>query len=308
MDHDAPLLLVEDLKVTLGGKMAVDGASLSIARGEVLGLVGESGCGKTMTALSLIGLVPPEARVSGRIVFDGIDVLDLPEKEIRRIRGRGIAYIFQDPASALNPFLTIGSQMMDAIMAHGDAGREEASMKAMEMLRSAGLPDALSICSAYPHQLSGGMKQRVMIALALSCNPKLIIADEPTTALDTTVQASILALLGKAVRENGISMLLITHDLSIAASLSASICVMYSGRIIEHACTEELFRNPLHPYTKELLHPSGRRLAPPSRSGCPFHPVCPKRMDICTRKAPTMAGVGGHASSCWLNQREGSDA
>ncbi len=288
------LLEVENLHTTFGDDVAVvAGASFEIARGQTLALVGESGCGKSMTALSIMRLVPVPGRISaGRIVFDGRDLLALDERQMRRLRGDRIAMIFQEPMSSLNPVLTVGAQIVESLRLHRGLALRAARRRCVELLREVGIPDPQRRVGEYPHQMSGGMRQRVMIAMALACQPDLLIADEPTTALDVTVQAQILELLRRLQVEHQMAILLITHDLGIVAGCAQRVCVMYSGRIVESAPAAELFARPQHPYTQALLEsvprlevggPTPRRLKvipgevprPEQRpGGCAFHPRC----------------------------------
>jgi len=255
-----PLLEVRDLHIGFlqeGRQIApaVIGASLKLFEGEILGLVGESGSGKSVTALSITRLLPAQAKVtSGRIIFDGADMLELPEEALRKVRGSKISYVFQDPASSLNPVFTVGDQIVEAIMLHRGIGRSEASDLAVGSLADVGMPSPSEIMFSYPHQLSGGMRQRAMIALAVSCGPRLLIADEPTTALDVTVQAQILELLLTLKERLGLTVLLITHDLSIVSRVAQKTAVMQRGRIVEYGDTELIYKKPSHPYTKGLIN------------------------------------------------------
>ena len=305
---EAPLLSVDDLRVYFdtprGVVRAVDGVSFSVNRGETRAIVGESGCGKSMTALALLQLVPEPAGYvdSGRIRFEGGDLLDLTWDRMRAIRGREIGMIFQEPMTSLNPTFTIGWQLREAMVIHGMSARD-ADARSVELLERIGLKDARAALRQYPHELSGGMRQRVMIAIALSNRPKLLIADEPTTALDVTVQAQILSLIRELQAENGMAVLLITHDLGIVAEVADNVSVMYAGQIVEDAPTRDLFRNPLHPYTKGLfasLPTRNRRGAdlavlegivpdaaawPPA---CRFAPRCPSCWASCETVAPVI--------------------
>jgi len=280
----------------------VDGVSFDLERGEVLALVGESGSGKSMTALSILRLVPKPGRVvEGEIRFDGRDLLDLSVGEMRKIRGKRIAMIFQEPMTALNPVLRVGDQVVEALELHGRIARADARARVRALFAEVGIPDPEARFDAYPHQLSGGLKQRVMIAMALSTRPEILIADEPTTALDVTIQAQILALLRDLQRERGTAILLITHDLGIVNELADRIAVMYAGRLVELAPRAELLRDPLHPYTRGLLASipalatRGQRLheipgVVPSPShwpkGCRFAPRCPRRFEPCDAQDP----------------------
>jgi oligopeptide/dipeptide ABC transporter ATP-binding protein len=302
----ARLLEVSDLKTYFftrrGTVKAVDQVSFGLARGQTLGLVGESGCGKSVTALSILRLVPPPGRiVGGKIFFEGVDLLGLTGEQMRQIRGRRIAMIFQDPLTSLNPVLTVGYQIAEAVLAHENVSKREAWHRAIEMMRAVAIADAPQRARSYPHELSGGLRQRAMIAMALVCRPDLLIADEPTTALDVTLQADILDLLARLREEFNLSVLLITHDLGIVAHTADHVAVMYAGQIVEMAPVGELFKNPQHPYTRGLLRclptlgDDGRRsrrleaiegtvpnLAslPP---GCPFAERCPEVVAECRR-------------------------
>ena len=290
------LLDVQDLRVRFatedGVVKAVDGVSLSVEAGKMLGVVGESGSGKSVSMLTVMGLTRAEnATISGAAGFEGRDVLSMPDEELRRVRGNDIAMIFQDPLSSLHPFFRVGTQIVEAMQAHRDISDAAARDRAVELLGMVGIPDPRQRLDAYPHELSGGMRQRAMIAMALSNEPKLLIADEPTTALDVTVQAQILQLLARLQRELGMAVVLITHDLGVVAEVTDQIVVMYAGRIVEAASTERIFRAPEHPYTWGLLQsiprldkPRDEPLVPiaglpPSLinlpTGCSFHPRCP---------------------------------
>ncbi len=319
-----PLLTVEDLRVRFdtedGVVNAVDGISYRVAAGQTLGIVGESGSGKSVSSLTTLGLTQKQgARVEGRMMFGGRDLLTLPEEELRQIRGNEIAMIFQDPLSSLHPFYKVGTQLAEAVLAHQHVGRAAARERAIELLRLVGIPDPGRRVDQYPHEFSGGMRQRAMIAMALANEPKLLIADEPTTALDVTVQAQILALLEELQDRLGMAVIIITHDLGVVAQIADEIGVMYAGRIVEHASTEEIFAAPQHPYTwgllksiprldtargEDLVPISGR---PPSLinrpSGCFFHPRCPyvreehRRVDPPLKPVP---GRAGHEAACLL--------
>jgi len=253
------LLEVDDLRTYFGTRegtvRAVDGVSFSVERGRTLGIVGESGCGKSVTALSIMGLIPkPPARIeSGSVVFDGSDLTELSEKELEDVRGRQIAMIFQDPMTCLNPTFKIGTQITETLRRHLDMTKGEARARAVELLEEVGIPQAAERLDDYPHRFSGGMRQRVMIAIALSCNPKLLIADEPTTALDVTIQAQILDLLERLREEHQMAMIIITHDMGVIAEAADDVAVMYAGQIVEQAPVLELFDHPEHPYTEALL-------------------------------------------------------
>jgi oligopeptide/dipeptide ABC transporter ATP-binding protein len=294
---------------------AVDGVSLSISRGEIFGLVGESGCGKSTTGFAIVRLVsPPGKIVGGRLLFKNENLLDKTEDEMRQIRGREISMIFQEPTMSLNPVLSVGDQLSEAILLHVTSNKKEALGLALDLLKKVGVADAERVVDRYPHELSGGMAQRVMIAMAFSCSPDLVIADEPTTALDVTTEAQILELLKEMVREIGTSALLITHDLGIVAENCTRVGVMYAGKVVEIADVSTIFKTPQHPYTVALLEaiPKFRTrkaflneikgdvpslLNPPS--GCRFHPRCEYAMDICARLDPPLVEVGSqHFVSC----------
>ncbi len=306
---------------------AVDGVSFELFRGETLGLVGESGCGKSVTALSIMRLVsePPGRLVGGQVLAGGRDLLQLSDKEMCEVRGDEVAMIFQEPMTSLNPVLTCGYQIAEAVELHQKVSKVEARNRAVEMLRLVGIPGPEQRVDEYPHQLSGGMRQRVMIAMALSCNPQVLIADEPTTALDVTVQAQILELLARLQDELGMAILLITHDLAVVAEVAERVAVMYAGQVVECTQTESLFAGPRHPYTKGLLKsiprldeerdrleiidgavPDFRQLP----SGCRFHPRCPLATDQCREAAPPLEELfsghqvsdlesAGHFVACW---------
>jgi oligopeptide/dipeptide ABC transporter ATP-binding protein len=304
---------------------AVDGVSFHIDEGETLGLVGESGCGKSVTALSLVRLVPPPGRlVAGRIIYKGTDLTALPEKEMRRFRGREIALVFQEPMAALNPVFTVGYQIAEGLIVHGLMRKKEALAEAARLMEVVRIPDATRRVRDYPHQMSGGMRQRVMIAMALACRPSLLVADEPTTALDVTIQAEILDLLRRLKDEYHLSLLLISHNLGVIAETADRVAVMYAGRIVEEARAADLFASPKHPYTSGLLRsiprlgeagpgPGGRRkrlqaiegnvpdlLKLPS--GCHFHPRCPDVLQECSRFEPRFlppAGAAGRSVACF---------
>jgi peptide/nickel transport system ATP-binding protein len=329
-EQPAPLLAVSDLRThffTRGGVVrAVDGISFSLAKGETLAIVGESGSGKSVTALSILRLIasPPGRVVGGSIQFEGVDILNLAMAELRSIRGNDISMIFQDPMTSLNPVLTIGRQIGETIMLHQKVGQAVATRRAIEMLDNVRIADAARRVTEYPHQLSGGMRQRVMIAMALACNPKLLIADEPTTALDVTVQAQILDLMQEMKRKTGAAIILITHDLGVVAEVAQRVVVMYAGRKVEEAPVRELFRRPRHPYTLGLLGSlpklgtswSGSR---PKRlpvipgmvpalnqkiAGCAFAPRCAYATERCHSEAPPIASVAsGHMAACFHSDR-----
>jgi peptide/nickel transport system ATP-binding protein len=316
-----PLLAIRNLSVhftTAGGVIrAVDGATLALNPGETLGLVGESGSGKSVTALSVTGILPHPARVAGgRIDFDGRDLLQCHPDVLRRIRGRDIGMIFQEPMTALNPVMTIGRQVAEPVVTHFGLSRSAARAKTIRWLERVRLPSAKSRLGAYPHELSGGMRQRVMIAMAMICRPRLLIADEPTTALDVTTQQQILALMDGLKRELATAMLLITHDLGVVAQHAGHVAVMYAGRIVETAAVHALFQRPLHPYTRGLIAATPQLGMPrgplpeisgtppdPTRriSGCSFADRCPDVFEHCRVDAPRLAPVlPGRQAACWL--------
>ncbi|MBI1943274.1 MAG: ABC transporter ATP-binding protein [Betaproteobacteria bacterium] len=321
------LLEVQELKTTFttaaGLVRAVDGVSWEVNEGETVALVGESGCGKSVSALSIMRLVaPPTGRIeSGRILYKGRDLLALTEPEMQRVRGREIAMVFQEPMTSLNPVLTIGRQLTEGLEIHMHMDPPAARVRAIELLGMVGIPDPERRLAQYPHQFSGGMRQRMMIAMALACNPSLILADEPTTALDVTIQAQILELMQSLSRKLGVAMLIITHNLGVVARYADRVNVMYAGRIIERASAEELYANPRHPYTLGLLR-SVPRLDEPRRArldpiegqppdltrlpqGCSFTPRCAFKVRRCDEQAPELAaaGPGGHVSACWESTR-----
>ena len=323
----ATLLEVQSLttQFTTGAGVvrAVDDVSWDIAEGETVALVGESGCGKSVSALSVMRLVPsPGGRiVSGKIVFKGRNLLDLSEEEMRRVRGREIAMIFQEPMTSLNPVLTVGRQLTEGLEIHLGMSSADARRRAMELMAMVGIPDTARRLSQYPHQFSGGMRQRIMIAMALSCQPSLVLADEPTTALDVTIQAQILELMKDLSRRLGVAMLIITHNLGVVARYADRVNVMYAGRIIERGTAREIYANPRHPYTLGLLRsvprldePRRERLAPidgqpPDLTrlppGCAFVPRCAFRVDRCLEQAPALRPVAadGHVAACWEADR-----
>ncbi len=322
-DKEKVILNVEGLqtyfKTDAGILKAVDGVSFVVHEGETVGLVGESGCGKSVTNLSIMRLVPspPGKTVGGKVIFDGKDILQMSEKELRNIRGNKISMIFQDPMTSLNPFLKISTQMIETIRLHQDVTKKEAREKAVEMLRLVGIPKPEQRIDCYPHQFSGGMRQRVMIAMALSCHAKILIADEPTTALDVTIQAQILELIKALTEKFNTAVILITHDLGVVAGMCDKVCVMYAGRIVESSPTEDLFEHPMHPYTEGLiasvpkLDDGGKEKLfsiegqPPNVIDlppcCPFHPRCRKKMGICQAMYPPVYHKDEkHHVACWL--------
>ena len=316
------LLRVEGLRTyfhTRAGEVrAVDGVDLSIERGRTLGVVGESGSGKSVAALSVMRLVDPPGRISAgsRVVFDGRDLVSATDDELRRIRGNDLSMIFQEPMSSLNPVYTVGDQIAEAVRLHRGAGRREALDRAVEMLKLVGIPSPERRVNDYPHQMSGGMRQRVMIAMALSCDPELLIADEPTTALDVTIQAQILELIAELRAELGMSVILITHHLGVVAEMVDEVAVMYAGRVVERGRVEDVFGSPQHPYTEALLHsiprlgmtqsellkvipgivPSPLDLPP----GCRFAARCDYAFQRCLEEDPPLFEAGAQRSACWL--------
>jgi peptide/nickel transport system ATP-binding protein/oligopeptide transport system ATP-binding protein len=302
---------------------AVDGVDFELKPGETLGIVGESGCGKSVTSISVLGLVPnpPGKIIDGEILFEGRDLVKLSESEMQKIRGNDIAMIFQEPMTSLNPVFTIGRQITEAIMLHQKVDKKGARERCIEMLKLVGIPRAEEALDEYPHQFSGGMRQRAMIAMALSCNPKLLIADEPTTALDVTIQAQIIELMRDLKEKLNTAIMLITHDLGVVAEMADHVIVMYAGRVVEEADVIDLFKDPKHPYTiglmksKPTLEGNTRRLdvipgavpnplsMPP---GCAFNPRCPHSMDICREKMPNLINIEGNRKvRCWLYEKEG---
>jgi oligopeptide/dipeptide ABC transporter ATP-binding protein len=316
-----PLLEVQDLSVSFptadGVVQAVRGISFDVDRGRTLGIVGESGSGKSVATQTIVGLTEG-ARVSGHVYFEGRDLLGMSSEQLRHVRGAEIALIFQDPLSSLHPLYRVGWQIVEAIRAHTPVGKKEARLQAIELLRKVGIPEPESRVDAYPHQFSGGMRQRALIAMALALNPKLLIADEPTTALDVTVQAQIVELMKELQAEFGTAIIAITHDLGVIADIADEVLVMYAGQAMERGDRRTLYRQPHHPYTKGLIEAlpseSGakERLVPiPGRppslirlpTGCPFHPRCTSVLERCRTEVPPaqrVAGGDGHVSACWL--------
>jgi len=320
----ARVLEVRDLRVEFRSRgkrvRAVNGVSFHLDDGETLGLVGESGCGKSVTALSIMRLIPrpPGRIVEGEAEFEGRDLLALSDDEIRRVRGNSIAMVFQDPMTSLNPVLSVGRQIGEALRVHRAMGRLAARKRTIELLEQVGIPSARQRVDDYPHQFSGGMRQRVMIAMALSCEPRVLIADEPTTALDVTIQAQILELLKRLQGELGMAMILITHDLGVMAGVADRVCVMYAGYIVESAAVDEAFKLPRHPYTlglhrslPNLVRGPRQRLVPIEglppdlanpQPGCPFQPRCQFRLDRCANENPDLEEVTPlHAIACWVD-------
>jgi peptide/nickel transport system ATP-binding protein len=318
----APLLEVKDLRIEFptrrGTLVAVDGVSFTLAPGEVLGVVGESGAGKSLTGMAVIGLLEPPGRIAaGEVLLEGRRIDRLPPEEMRRLRGRRIGAIFQDPLTSLNPLYTVGDQLVETILTHLDLARDAARRRAIELLAEVGIPAPEARIDHYPHQFSGGMRQRVVIALALCAKPRLVIADEPTTALDVSIQAQIIALLKRLAREHGTAVMLITHDMGVIAETADRVAVMYSGRIAEIGPVREVLQAPRHPYTRGLMGSipkigaalRGTRLAQIEGAmprltaipaGCAFHPRCPQRLARCDAERPELLAADGTRVACWL--------
>jgi oligopeptide transport system ATP-binding protein len=324
----AALLQVKNLKTQFftqdGVVKAVDGVSFDLSEGGTLGIVGESGCGKSVTVLSVMRLIPqpPGKIVGGEVIFDGLDLVKVSDEQIRRVRGNKIAMVFQDPMTSLNPVLTINQQISEALELHLGMNKAEARKRTIELLEIVGISEAAQRVDDYPHQFSGGMRQRSMIAMALSCSPQLLIADEPTTALDVTIQAQIIELVKRLQKELGMAVIWITHDLGVVAGLCQRVIVMYAGHIIEQANIKELYSNPSHPYTLGLLGSIPRLDAvrkskltpieglPPdlidAPPGCPFVPRCAYAIDICTQERPALRTVAPeHQIACWVDVKGG---
>ncbi len=325
------LLEVENLRIEIPGRrgtlVAVDDISFSIGEGEVLGVVGESGAGKSLTGAAVIGLLEPPCRIAGgQILFDGKRIDNLPYEQLRRIRGRHIGMVFQDPLTSLNPLYTVGRQLTETILTHTDLSEKGARKRAIELLQEVGIPAAERRVDQYPHEFSGGMRQRVVIALALCANPRLIIADEPTTALDVSIQAQIITLLKRLCREHGAAVMLVTHDMGVIAETADRVAVMYAGRIVEIGPVAEVVLRAKHPYTEGLMgsiplvgHDVARLTqidgAMPRLNaiptGCAFNPRCPKAFERCRRARPELESVGATEAACWLYdeapERSGTD-
>lgn len=323
MNDKPDLLEVRGLKTYFrtehGVVPSVDGVSFALKRGEVVGIVGESGSGKSVTAYSIAGLIDSSGRIeAGEIVYNGQDLTRLTKKELRKLQGSEISMVFQEPYTSLNPLLTSGYQIAESIREHQRVGKKEARRRSVTMLKKVGIPHPETVYDAYPHELSGGMRQRVMIALALACGPKLLIADEPTTALDVTIQAQILRLMRDLQDELSTAIILITHDVGVVAEMADKVIVMYAGQVVEEGDVFELFRSPKHPYTKGLLHSTPKihsdkeQLEPipgtvpsPSHmpSGCRFHPRCPYATYKCTTRSPELQEVkSAYGVRCWLHE------
>jgi peptide/nickel transport system ATP-binding protein len=316
----ATLLKVKDLSTHFhlahGTLKAVDGVDFSLEEGETLAIVGESGCGKSVTAYSIMRLIIAPGRIeSGEVLFAGQDLMQLPAEDMRNLRGNRISMIFQEPMTSLNPVLTVGTQITEGLILHRRLSKDEAHAEGVRLLQQVGIPSPAARFNDYPHQLSGGMRQRIVIAMALACHPQLLIADEPTTALDVTIQAQILELIDRLKRESGMGLVLITHDLGIVAERAHHTAIMYAGRIVEYARTDELFRDPLHPYTQGLLGSLPQNATPgqPLRTisgqvpnllsdppGCGFCERCSEKTWLCLKERPVMKEVGaGHLVRCW---------
>jgi len=321
------ILKVDDLRTYFntddGIVKAVDGVSFDLKKGEMLGIVGESGSGKSVTNLSLMKLIPspPGKIMSGTAMLDGEDIFKMNDSEIRKLRGNRIGMIFQDPMTSLNPFLRISTQMIETIVLHQGKDKDAARERAVEMLEMVGIPNPEARINDYPHQFSGGMRQRVMIAMALSCDPEILIADEPTSALDVTIQAQIIEVMQALCRKLNTAVIMITHDLGVVAGICDTVCVMYAGRIVEKGSNDEIFKDPKHPYTQGLIksvprldQPTKERLysiegQPPNvidlPECCPFHPRCEKAMDKCKNTYPPLKVFGdGREVRCWLYEEE----
>ena len=301
---------------------AVNDVTFSVERGKTLGIVGESGCGKSITSLSIMGLVetPPGIHAGGEILFEGEDLLKKNEDQMRQIRGNKVAMIFQEPMTSLNPVFTIGQQLMEAILLHENVTKQQAREKGIEMLKKVKIPLAEKRFDEYPHQLSGGMRQRVMIAMALCCNPQLLICDEPTTALDVTIQAQILDLINELKEETGTSVMMITHDLGVIAEVADDVMVMYAGKVVEHATCDQIFDEPLHPYTAGLMNCIPRLDGDDTKelsviegmvpsfddmpAGCAFCPRCPQAREICRQKMPELVEAEGRKVRCFKYTKE----
>jgi peptide/nickel transport system ATP-binding protein len=324
----APLLDVRGLRVEIptrrGALLALDGISFTVAPGEILGFVGESGAGKSLTGMAVLGLLDPPARITkGEVRLGGRRIDGLPQREMRRVRGKEIGAVFQDPLMSLNPLLRIGDQLTETIRTHLPVTMAEATKRAIELMRAVGIPAAESRFADYPHQFSGGMRQRIVVALAICAEPTLIVADEPTTALDVSIQAQVLQLLKNLCRERGTAMLLVTHDMGVIAETADRVAVMYAGRIVEVGAVEPVIRSPVHPYTRGLMgaippldEVTGalaqidgampRLNARPN--GCAFHPRCPDAIAQCRERCPQLDPVGGRQVACWVATRTAVDA
>jgi peptide/nickel transport system ATP-binding protein len=319
-----PLLNVENLRIEFptrkGLLLAVDDVSFSIGEGEILGVVGESGAGKSLTGMAIIGLLDPPGQIGGgSITLEGRRIDQLPYEQMRRIRGKEIGTIFQDPLTSLNPLYSIGRQLIETIMTHTELSSHKARRRAIELLKEVGIPAAERRIDDYPHQFSGGMRQRVVIALALCANPRLIIADEPTTALDVSIQSQIIMLLKQICREHGAAVMLITHDMGVIAETAERVAVMYAGRMVEIGPTRQIVKQPSHPYTQGLMNSIPTIGANTDRliqidgsmprltdipAGCAFHPRCEQVIDLCRQKRPELRNHAGSQAACWLVEEE----
>jgi oligopeptide/dipeptide ABC transporter ATP-binding protein len=327
---DKPILEIKDLRTHFftdrGEIPAVDGVDLHVNPGEVLGVVGESGCGKSVTSLSVLKLVPspPGKIVSGSILFKDQDITAMNEREMRKIRGNCISMIFQEPMTSLNPLFTVGHQIVETIREHRKITKKEARALTLEMLKKVGIARAESIIDEYPHQLSGGMRQRVMIAMSITCNPDVLIADEPTTALDVTIQAQILDLIRRLNEEQGMAVMMITHDLGVVAEMCHRVAVMYAGKVVEEGSVRDIFKRPLHPYTQGLIQsvprmnesrarlysiPGNVPILSKNMQGCRFAERCPSVMPKCLEALPSLVEQeSGHRCRCWLHENRQEDA
>lgn len=314
------VLEVQELSTEFIGKkrnvQVLKNINFHVKKGETLGIVGESGCGKSITSLSIMQLLGKNGKVSGEILFEGTDLLQLDEKEMRKIRGNQLSMIFQDPMTSLNPVLTIGKQIGEVLRLHGNVSKAEQKIKVIELIKQVGIPRAEEIYHEHPHRLSGGMRQRIMIAMAMACNPKLLIADEPTTALDVTIQAQMLDLMRELRKMSGMSLILITHDLGVVAEMCDRVMVMYAGEVVETADVRTLLRKPKHPYTQGLIQSTPHKVKDSNRlktipgnvpvsgewgNGCRFAPRCSQAMKMCFEKSPELSSLeDGTQSKCWL--------
>lgn len=315
-----PILALDDVHVRIGPAHVLRGVSLSVDPGETLGVVGESGCGKSMTGLTIMGMLPPTAEVSqGSMTFDGRDLRSLSPGQMRRLRGKEIAMVMQDPFTSLNPMMRVGDQIAEVYQLHGNLGKAEARKKAVEMIDKVGVPHPEESARKYPHQMSGGQRQRIVIAIAFASRPKLLIADEPTTALDVTLQAQILHLLRDLQEEEGTAVILISHDIAVIGSMAHRIAVYYAGRVVEMGTAEQVLRHAAHPYTQALLASlpevgqdklQSIEGQPPSLAelpkGCAFAPRCLKRHEKCDVDPPLLHAAEGHKSACWLLDEAGA--
>jgi oligopeptide/dipeptide ABC transporter ATP-binding protein len=308
------ILSVRDLRISFGALHAVDGLSFDVDEGEIFVIIGESGSGKSLTGMSVLGLLPPRAAAGGSILFEGRELLGLAEPEFRKLRGARIGVVYQDPLSAMNPVWPVGEQIAEVLRSHGVADRRAAARSTVELLERVHMPDPARVARAFPHEISGGMRQRAMIAMALACGPRLLIADEPTTALDVTIKAQVLDLLQELRREFALTIVLITHDMGVVAELADRILVMYAGRAAEIGAAASIIDRPTHPYTQALmLSAMVAEVAPKTElraitgtapaldappSGCPFHPRCPRAQDDCRTMTPALRAIGDVLAAC----------